>query len=217
MWWLKLKCPFGGYGNWLFLILLCTGWILLMILEIFLNTLSAWIITVTVTILIVGILCYLINRPDKTALQKAQPLAWRCVSKEEKEHVRKNAEESVLYVLFMLGVWTIPCVMFGLFTGWLLPGFLFVFIPGSILILKEQLIKLFWFRIDDSAECAEIPVHHFYTVRFPSRAGGAVCSRYAVFYTPEGKFILSDEGFGANRIFLIRFRKRFRYIFMKIS
>ncbi|GEM_PF-5607771 len=170
-----------------------------------------------ITVLLTAVISFLLaNRPEKEALQNAKPLTWRRITMQEKEAVRKNSETSFLYMLILIAVWAVLCLLAGFLAGHslkekLLLGLCFLF-PAMVLILAEELKKLFWFHIDDSAECAQIQIHHTYKIKFYGRIGTSY-SRYAVFYTPEGKFRAKYDLFPGNKIYLIRFRGRFRYYF----
>ena len=141
MWKLKYKYLFGGYG---FRICLILFWVCLF--ESLANPPWNWIIPVLTAVLTAVSFCLLINRPDKEALQNAKPLAWRKLTAQEKEAVRKDSDTSFLYMLILIGVFAVVSVIAGFVAGHSMKERLLlalcVLIPASFLILTEELKKL---------------------------------------------------------------------------
>lgn len=171
------------------------------------------IITAVSSILFYGI----VNRirpEEQEKIRSAEPLQWRMLTMEEQDAFLQSKQAFLPATLLILGfecVAGIVALLRGDFRI-VLPVMLTVMLltVGFHGVLKAE--EHFWSAMDESAECARIPIDSNFN-GYELRRQGVFQVKYAVFYTPEGKFVvkLSDVMRFGNRLYLVRFRGRYDY------
>lgn len=68
-----------------------------------------------------------------------------------------------------------------------------------------------WKQLDDTACVAEFPIHHHYSIVEHDKHGEHVYN-YMVFYTPDGKYVLEQNGSHCDRVRIIRYKGMVTYL-----
>lgn len=203
---LRLKCPFCGYGT-------RVAWITLFISSIagaFFGLLyedktdsietayiAAFISTAITALLILTVGYLWLNRltdEDRIKNEKAEEIVWHKPNLEQK--LRAAATMKVLHLEFILtyvfaGI--MPLVLICDSDFEITPLFIIIVATVFLLITAVYIWYIIrsriWRRIDNTAECAILPVSSVYVVKSSSRSSWTV-TNYAVIHTNEGKFVL---------------------------
>ncbi len=68
-----------------------------------------------------------------------------------------------------------------------------------------------WKQLDDTACVAEFPIRHRYSIVERDKYGEHVYN-YMVFYTPDGKFVLQQNGSHCDRVRIVRYKGMVTYL-----
>lgn len=206
---LRLKCPFCGYGTrvayiTLFISSIAGAFFGLLYADKTDNIESPYIaafISTAITALLILTAGYLwLNRltdEDRIKIEKTEEIVWHKPNWEEKR--RAAATMRVFHFEFILA-YIIAGIGAFAFIGdsdfEITPLFIIVVITIFLLITAVYVWHIIrsriWQIMDNTAECAVIPVSSVYVVKSSSRSSWTV-TNYAVIHTNEGKFILSAK------------------------
>ena len=206
---LKLKCPFAGYGSTVAYITLFLSSIISAFIALYTedktnsvdDAFSALAITAVLSSVIILIISHLrltrLTEDDKFRISKADEPAWRKPTWEEKR--RAAATMTVLHFEFILtyifaGIMPIILIcdsdfeITPLFIGTVITIFLLITAVYIWHIIRSRV----WWKIDDTAACAILPVSSVYVVKSSAKTTWTV-TNYAVIHTNEDKLILSAK------------------------
>ena len=215
---LKYKHPFRGYGHIVFIIALVASYAAIFI-GIY-DPDSILFLGMALIFIAVHIIAYLIiNHPraeEREKIESARELVWRRMTGKEREQF--DASKSVgkgmgLVMLIAPIVISLITLIFSTekdATVLIIVGVFFVFGVVYIVLLVRQGI---WLSADDSIECAEIDVDHIDVVKHHGKHH-TYYYNYAVYYTPEGRFMtrLPDSASWKTKLYLARYKNRYSYV-----
>lgn len=221
---LKYRCAFCGYGQWVAVVsmTLCLVWFSVYVwLEMSNMDVPPAPVAYTVfgaCMLLPPLAAWLwlhfhLNREERQLVAEAQPPEWQPLSQRDYDHFRAEGYFSrFLGVYVWLGLLAVFVISYMLVVPEAMPLFVAFWIIAGVIILLTLLDHHFWQYMDETAECAEIPVEHSYSRKIQVRFS-SYTHYYLVCYLPDGKYILHDEqSYGcASSIRVIRYKHRIRW------
>lgn len=220
-WKLRMLCPFMGYGTKLTAI---TG-----VVTAAMAILFFFLFEAPVTGCCFGLVLTLIGwiwwsgrltAEDRGYMEEAEYPLWMPLTDEDRERLGKR---NYLILWWMSIPIIITLFLFFRFpdsktapdteAGWA------AFHTIEILLYLVIIVGVFlgwlnskqWKQLDDTACVAEFPIRHRYSIVDRDKYGEAVYN-YMVFYTPDGKFVLQQNGSHCDRVRIIRFRGMVTYL-----
>lgn len=221
---LKYRCLFCGYGQWVAVASLTLG-LGMLALYAFLDLYNMFSVDTLAAILLLGAgllgpplvvwlwLHFHLSREERELVSEAQPPEWQPLSQQDYDHFRAEGYFGrFLGIYVWLGLFAVFMISYMLLEPEALPLFVTFWIIAIVIILLTLLDHHFWQNMDESAECAEIPVERSYSKKIQVRFS-SFTHYYLVCYLPDGKYILHDEqSYGdASSIRVIRFKHRIRW------
>ncbi len=207
---LRLKCPFCGYGNIVFIIAFTIASVLAFVIPgvtspdfAFHGIILRIILIASAISLIAHFWLYRTKRSERELIANAEKICWRPLSDDEEKYAVECGKPD--YLGFIVAAVIIAAVFIGYAFA-----MEFVIHPFILAIVSVCVIAAFvyllteishhrkWQAIDGSAKCAVLPVHHTYTVKNKTKLI-ATTSYYHVVYTQEGKLVFKGvtDGFGS--------------------
>lgn len=207
---LRLKCPFCGYGNIVFIIAFTIASVLAFVIpgvtspDFAFHGIILRIILISSAIsLLAHFWLYRTKKSDRELIKNAEKIYWRPLSDAEEKYAVQCGKPDYL------GFIVTAVIIASVFLGYAF-AMEFVIHPFILAIVSVCAIAAFvyllteisnyrkWQSIDSSARCTVLPVHHTYTVKSKAKIA-TIKNYYHVVYTPEGKLIFKGgtDGFGS--------------------
>ncbi len=201
---LRLKCPFCGYGYIVFIISFTIASALAFIIPgvtspdfAFHGIILRIILIATAISLPAHFWLYRTKKSERGLVKNAEKICWRELSKAEEKHAVKCGEPD--YLSFIIAVVIIACIFLGfaIAMDFILHPFIVIIasvaaISALIYLLTEISHYRKWQKIDNTARCAVLPVHHTYAVKNKAKFT-TTNSYYHVVYTEHGKLVFKSR------------------------
>lgn len=185
-----------------------------------LNDLVIGIITAAGSAVISALLLRLLCRPnkkDRALIASAKPPVWGKISKKDLEYLRQQPNPAKRELVICFAVLLTATLLTGLpsafSNGWLVIIGILWAISLTAAILRVRYCRM-WQRIDDTAQCAVIPVYRKVTREERQSRKSVRKTTYLVCYLPDGiyQFENRSEKPDPCTVHIIRYHGFYRYI-----
>lgn len=179
------------------------------------NTLVIGILSIVGSAVISALLLRLLCRPskkDRALMASAKPAVWGKISKKDLEYLRNEPYTFKRQLAISFAALTAVTVLTGILTGyaagWMIVAGVIWALSAAAASLRVWYCRL-WQRIDESAQCAVIPVYRSITKEKKKRT-----VRYMICYLPDGIYEFENIGKKPNpcTVHVIHYHGFYRYI-----
>ena len=207
---LRLKCPFCGYGNIVFIIAFTIASVLAFVIPgvtspdfAFHGIILRIILIASAFSLLAHFWLYRTKKSERELIKNAEKICWRPLSNDEEKLVIRCGKPD--YLGFIIAAVIIAAVFLGYAFAMEFEIHPFILaivsvcaIAAFVYLLTEISHYRKWQGSDGSAKCAVLPDHHTYTVKNKTKLT-TIKNYYHVVYTQEGKLVFKGgtDSFGS--------------------
>lgn len=212
--WYKHQCPFCGRGSIVAVICMLSLFFVPLIQDTPLLACIAIILFVCFVILLSYLILHMLSDEEKMLIEYSEPLEWVNMDDELVQKIREKKKISWLTVVILLGIALV--FSFGLADGMkyrsLETPFMFLIDMVLCFLIFFVYYRNKWGKLDCSAEYACPVVDHVKSITEHTKHGKVV-HNYAVFYLPDGRYMLKVDTYSASwKLYLIRFNGYYSYV-----